>query len=170
MNKDNIHVQSRAVILKEGHILLCKTTGLDPDFYFLPGGHIEHGESAKHTMLRELKEEIGFEFEIIRFLGCFEYSFDPNIIKHAKCHTHEYNFIFEATSNLLPAPHIALEQFEKHIKILWIPNDELETIDLRPDPLKNFIPKWLNLNMNSAFESKMVRNEKSDGNQNVSYD
>ncbi len=155
MNKDNIHVQSRAVIIKEGHILLCKTTGLDLDFYFLPGGHIEHGESAKDAMLRELKEEIGFEFEINRFLGCFEYSFDPNVRKHAKCHTHEYDFIFEANSNLLPAPHMALEQFEKHIKVLWIPIDKLEEIDLRPDPLKNLIPKWLNLNLNPAFESKM---------------
>lgn len=155
MNKNNIHVQSRAVIIKDRHILLCKTTGLDPDFYFLPGGHIEHGESARNAMLRELKEEIGFEFEIIRFLACFEYSFDPNIKKHAKCHTHEYNFIFESNSNFLPAPNIALAQLEDHIKILWIPIDQLEKIDLRPEPLKDFIPKWLNLNLNPAFESKM---------------
>jgi len=155
MNKNDIHVQSRAVIIKEKHILLCKTTGLDPDFYFLPGGHIEHKESAKNALLRELKEEIGFEFEIIRFLGCFEYSFDPDTKKHAKCHTHEYNFIFEANSNFLTTPHTALRQLEDHINILWMPIDRLETIDLRPEPLKEFIPQWLNLNLNSAFESKM---------------
>ncbi len=155
MNKNSIHVQSRAVIVKEGHILLCKTTGLDPDFYFLPGGHIEHGESAKSAMLRELKEEIGFEIKINRFLGCLEYSFDPNVKQHAKCHTHEYNFIFEANSSLLPAPHVALKQFEKHIKIIWIPINQLEKVDLRPESLKTFIPKWLNLNLDSAFESRM---------------
>ena len=63
-----IHPLSRAVIIVDKHILLCKTKGLKPDFYFLPGGHVEHLESLEQTLKRELLEEIGYEFKIEKFL------------------------------------------------------------------------------------------------------
>jgi 8-oxo-dGTP diphosphatase len=154
--KNEIHVQSRAVIIKDQHILLCKTTGLAENFYFLPGGHVEHYEGAKAAMERELLEEIGFPFEITRFLGCLEYSFDPKVKIHAKCHTHEYNFIFEAHSDYLTSSHLPLKQMEEHIEIFWVPMDQLIEIDLRPEPLVELIPKWLKAYLGEAFQSKMV--------------
>ncbi len=154
MNKD-IHVQARAVIIKDNHILLCKTKGLEPNFYFLPGGHIEHGESARNTLLRELKEEIGFEFEIKRFLGCMEYSYDPNKMKYAKCHTHEYNFIFETSAKLLPSTNMRLQQIEKHIEISWMILSRLDQIDFRPELLKTQIAQWLDSKLNNAFQSEI---------------
>jgi 8-oxo-dGTP diphosphatase len=76
-NKNNIHVLSRAVIIDQHHLLLCKTLDLKNNFYFLPGGHVEHGESVETSLLRELIEETGSEAKIKRFLGCLEYSFEP---------------------------------------------------------------------------------------------
>jgi 8-oxo-dGTP diphosphatase len=153
---NTIHVQARAVIIIDQHILLCKTVGLDHNFYFLPGGHVEHHESAKKAMERELLEEIGFQFEITRFLGCLEYSFDPKEKMHAKCHTHEYNLIFEAHSDLLTDPHVPLMQLEQHIETAWVAMDQLADIDVRPEPLVELIPKWLGSDLNDAYQSKMV--------------
>jgi len=100
--KDNIHVLSRAVIIDQEQILLCKTLDLFPsDFYFLPGGHVEHGESTEKALIRELLEEAGCKCKIERFLGCLEYSFEPGL--NSLCHNHEYNFIFEVTSEILKA-------------------------------------------------------------------
>ncbi len=59
MSKNNIHVLSRGVIIDKDHILLCKTLDLPINFYFLPGGHVEHSESASDALLRELIEEAG---------------------------------------------------------------------------------------------------------------
>jgi 8-oxo-dGTP diphosphatase len=92
-NKNNIHVLSRAVIIDQNHILLCKTLDLQENFYFLPGGHVEHGESVEISLLRELVEETASEGKIKRFLGCLEYSFEFGA--NSICHNHEYNFIFE---------------------------------------------------------------------------
>ena len=50
----NIHVLARAVIIDDSKIMLCKTTGLNNNFYFLPGGHIENNEKAEDALLREL--------------------------------------------------------------------------------------------------------------------
>lgn len=95
---------------------------------------LDHGESARDSIIRELREEIGYEFKLVRFLGCFEYSFDPNVIKHAKCHTHEYSLIFEVTSDELPpvSSGKTVKQVETHIEFEYIPIDHLESVDFPP--------------------------------------
>jgi 8-oxo-dGTP pyrophosphatase MutT (NUDIX family) len=150
--KQNIHVLSRAVVIDQDQILLCKTVGLSPDFFFLPGGHIEQGESAENAVLRELLEESGFTFSIRRFLGLLEYSFEPG--KNSICHSHECNLIFEAHTPDVQANH-PMPQVEERIELFWIPLTQLSNIDLRPEPLKTLIAEWLAQDMNNAFQSQM---------------
>lgn len=150
---NNIHVLSRAVIIDQEHILLCKTVGLPLNFYFLPGGHVEHGESVEISLLRELREETGAECKIKRFLGCLEYSFEPD--NSSICHNHEYSFIFEVDSLALKKDN-PLPQLETHIELIWIPLDKLLEIDFRALPLATLIPRWLNALPNISFNSVMI--------------
>jgi ADP-ribose pyrophosphatase YjhB (NUDIX family) len=39
------------------------------DFYCLPGGHVELGEDTDHAVLREMKEELGYEVKIDRLVS-----------------------------------------------------------------------------------------------------
>lgn len=151
--KNNIHVLSRAVIIDQNHILLCKTLDLPVSFYFLPGGHVEHGESVATSLLRELMEETGVVCQIKRFLGCLEYSFEPGY--SSICHNHEYNFIFEVESDALKINDKIL-QCETHIELLWMPLTKLSEIDFRAEPLRALIVQWLKLDNDDSFRSVMV--------------
>jgi 8-oxo-dGTP diphosphatase len=151
--KNNIHVLSRGVIIDQDHILLCKTLDLPISFYFLPGGHVEHGESVETSLLRELMEETGAGCKIKRFLGCLEYSFEPG---HSSiCHNHEYNFIFEAESESLKIEK-QTPQLEAHIELIWVPLHQLSEIDFRAEPLRELVPEWLKTPASDVFRSVMI--------------
>lgn len=153
MLKSNIHVLARAVIIDQEHILLCKTVDLPINFYFLPGGHVEHGESVSSALIREIYEETGAKNVVIKkFLGVLEYSFEPGY--SSICHNQEYNFIFEVSSEELKVDNKIL-QMEDHIEVLWVPLDIIADIDFRAEPLKDLVKKWLNLNCNDAFYSQI---------------
>lgn len=153
MSKNNIHVLSRGVIIDQGHILLCKTLDLPISFYFLPGGHVEHGESVETSLLRELMEETGSHCKIKRFLGCLEHSFEPG---HSSiCHNHEYNFIFEAESESLKIEN-KIPQLEAHIELIWVPLHQLSVIDFRASPLRELVPQWLKYPVSDVFRSVMI--------------
>ena len=140
INNSDIHVLARVVIIDQDHILLCKTLDLPISFYFLPGGHVEQGELPQDAVFRELVEESGVECKIKRFLGSFEYSFEPGY--SSKCHNREYNFIFEAESDFLKI-HSTITQREKHIQFVWMPLSKINEIDFRAEPLKKLISEWL---------------------------
>lgn len=149
---DKIHILSRAVILDKGKLLLCQTVGLVSDIFFLPGGHIEHGESAQKALYRELKEETGVECEITQFLGCLEYGFEPT---HPNiCHNHEYNLIFEARSKWLQS-HQEIKGPEDNLQLKWVPMTDLIQIPLKPASLIQQLPKWIAEKPNTQFVSEI---------------
>ena len=83
-----IEVIARGVCVQEGKILLCKAKG-GPTTY-LPGGHIEFGETGRQALVREVKEELGVDAETGAFLGVVENAFE----QHGKPHA-EINLVYE---------------------------------------------------------------------------
>lgn len=72
-------------------LLLCTDPGEQRDFYKLPGGSVEFGETSREAVIREIREELGAEIVDVRRLGVLEhfgtYSYAP---------FHEIALIYEA--------------------------------------------------------------------------
>jgi len=62
------------IITKKNKVYLTKRSKftLERGKWCPPGGHIQHGETAKHAAVRELKEESGFEAKNTKFLFYFD--------------------------------------------------------------------------------------------------
>lgn len=130
MLNSNVELIARAVILKRGKILLCCDKKFD--YYYLPGGHIEFGESAKEALKRELKEEANIAAKVGNLVGVVENFYqDKNAIRH------EINLIFTASiraAKISPA--------EDHINFRWVTLREFSRVKVLPKTLKGSLLKW----------------------------
>ncbi len=149
-SKTAIHILGRAVIVKDGHLLV--NINQKSRFYFLPGGHIDPQESVADALVRELHEELAMKTTVTQFLSVFEYSFIPT--NPAKCHSHEYNFLFKVD---VPALQTGITPVspEDHTEFAWVALGDLENVDFRPAALKDILVAWYQKGKMEPFLSKM---------------
>src|SRR5438034_6923741 len=58
-----------ALIFEDGHVLLAHRR--DIDWWNLPGGGMEHGETVEEAVRREVREETGLEVEVKYLVGVY---------------------------------------------------------------------------------------------------
>ncbi|MBM3861911.1 MAG: NUDIX domain-containing protein, partial [Verrucomicrobia bacterium] len=59
-----IRNSAKAIIIRDGCVLLVRVNDEGGEWYVLPGGGQRHGESLHETVRRECLEEIGVEVEV----------------------------------------------------------------------------------------------------------
>lgn len=68
-----MRISSRAIIIENGKVLTMfrkKTNnGIVKEYYVIPGGGQEKGETLEETAIRELKEEMDVDIQILGYLG-----------------------------------------------------------------------------------------------------
>lgn len=108
----------------KGEIFLIKQRKKNKDYWLLPGGGIEFGESATVALARELKEELNLEANTFKFLLINE-SIDP------KGGRHLIQLVFEAEiknfNPKIPKSEKAIVEFAFHSV------ESVLQLELRPD-------------------------------------
>ena len=127
----NIEIIIRAFITYQGKVLFNHSPGNPPKFYYLPGGHLEKGESIEECLRREFKEEMGASVKSMKFLEVFENFYKDKIGDH-----HEINLLYQV--QLSDADLFSLKSQESHIKIAWLPVESLKGINLLPEIIAKY--------------------------------
>ena len=113
---------SRAIIIEKGKLLCIFRRKIDDEgnkqeYYVIPGGGIEEGETRRETAVRELKEELGVDIKLIGYLG---------VVEKEKTIEHYY-----VAKRLKGRPHIGGEELDRmseknYYKPMFKPIEELK--------------------------------------------
>jgi 8-oxo-dGTP diphosphatase len=131
-----IEIIARGVFIKKGKLLLCHTKGAQNTY--LPGGHIECGESAKKSLSREIEEELGKKAKVGRFLGAVEHTY-----RRGGKRLCEINVLFDVSIAGI-SPSEDPESCEDYIEFWWVPLNKMSASRLEPSVLRKLLGSWVN--------------------------
>ena len=123
-----IETIARGVCIQNGKVLLCRAKGGATSY--LPGGHIEFGETGQQALVRELQEEMGVDATAGTLLGVVENQFQ----QHGKPHA-EINLVYRLS---LPEETPATAK-EDWIEFEWRDLSDLDAANLLPAEMKKFL-------------------------------
>ena len=130
---DAIHILVRGVVIVDGHVLLAHAK--DAANTFLPGGHVEVGESLAHALSRELAEELGCPSRVADYLGLVEHQWSAGDYRQ-----HELNHLFLVSLTGITSTQ-AMPSREPHLEFRWARLSELASHNLLPAPLTGIIQR-----------------------------
>lgn len=114
----------RGLAVRDGRILLCRN--IEHGLAYLPGGHVDPGETAAEALAREFAEECGLTVEVGAFLLANEHIFTQRGKPR-----HEWNVVF----------HVEHEGGEWPEKVPSLESELLfEWCDVAGLPEANFVP------------------------------
>ncbi|CAG0961898.1 ADP-ribose pyrophosphatase [Phycisphaerales bacterium] len=124
-----IEIIARGILFHEEHVLLCRS--LKGGYSYLPGGHVDFGESAQAALRREFLEETGLS---VRVLACA--LIHENVFRQAGRLRHEFNVVFHVEHVGPPNPPGTgpnpVPSLEPKIAFDWVPLASLKSCDVRP--------------------------------------
>lgn len=125
-------ILARGVCIQDEKILLACFR--EKDYFFLPGGHVEPGESITNALVREVDEEMGINASVKNVISFFEHTWEDGDKS-----IYELNFLI-----LFSIPeNVELISKVEHLDFKWVSLNELDSIEFLPAELKNDIKNLL---------------------------
>ncbi len=118
--------RAAVVIIHEGRVLLMHRRKADRDYWVVPGGGVEEGETVEQAARREVEEETGLEVTLDRELWTRDRDGQA-----------EHYFLAAGFHGelRLGGPEIERQSAQNVYRLEWVPLRELERIALVPDSI-----------------------------------
>ncbi len=127
----HIELIARGALITESRVLLCRN--IAGGYWYLPGGHVDFGESAEAAVRREFLEETGLEVVVGPPALAIEQAFEQGGRHH-----HELSVVFpvEHAGDLPPTE---IQSLEPEIAFDWVDLAAVLDLDLRPLPIRAWL-------------------------------
>ncbi len=78
---DTLRVRVAAVMILDGKLVLVRHRAGDRSYHLLPGGGVEPGESLQDALIREVSEETGLRYRLVKPLFISD-TIAPDLTRH----------------------------------------------------------------------------------------
>lgn len=131
-------ISAKAIVVDDDRILLIKKADADGDYYILPGGGQEHGETLFQTLIREVKEETGYSIQPKDLVFVRDYIGANHEFAKDSSHFHQVELYFEAS--LMRDGHSEAYLLDDgQIGVEWLPAVEIQKHRVYPLSLREVI-------------------------------
>jgi 8-oxo-dGTP diphosphatase len=129
----------KALIVRDGALLVTVNSHWTPEFYLLPGGGQQFGESMHEAVVRECREEIGAEVTVGDVAFVRDYIGSRHEFADKDSHYHQIEVVFWAplVEGAEPTQGPAGDTFQTGVR--WVPLDDLADAPLWPHAIKDWL-------------------------------
>lgn len=134
---EEFHCRACGIIKQNEKFLVMRVN--KTDYYHIPGGHVEIGETSKDAVIREIKEEIGC---VVKDATLFAIQENFWLRNGKNCHGIEFYYIIEPKEQMEQKDHERIEidkGKECLLEFKWVTATELKYIDLKPENIKEIL-------------------------------
>ncbi|MBL0926608.1 MAG: NUDIX domain-containing protein [Phycisphaerales bacterium] len=136
----SIELIARGALVHAGRLLVCRS--VKRGYGYLPGGHVDPGESAAAACVREFREELGRTIVVGAPLLVCEARFVETKPDGTPVPRHEVNLVFHVEphgSDPIADPSAWATSREPKIAFRWVSRDALDADDLRPGAIRDWL-------------------------------
>ena len=137
-----IRVAAKAVVIDGGEILLTRNLHPeDPDgeFFLLPGGGQNYGESLSECLQREFLEETGYGVSVGEVLFVRDYIGANHEFAAYEPDVHQVEVMFSCSVDRSEAPAERTETDEWQVSVDWVRIEDLADLRIFPGALAEFL-------------------------------
>ena len=134
-----IRNSAKALIIQAGRILLIKLHDNVGDWYGLPGGGQQTGETLPETLQRECREEIGVEVQVGSLQYIREYISWHHEFANAEEDVHQIEFMFNCSISQNENPSLGPNPDTRQTAVVWMSLEALPGHRLYPQALTPFL-------------------------------
>jgi len=130
---------AKALVIREGKILLQLNRDKMGPYWLLPGGGQKHGETLHEALKREVKEETGIEVEVGQLRYVREYIGANHEFAKIDSERHQVEFMFECRAKEGSEISQPEEPDENQLQVEWIDIKKLSDYAVYPSVLKKIV-------------------------------
>jgi 8-oxo-dGTP diphosphatase len=128
-----VRLSIKAIIIRDGRLLVLRNRDAAGDWYMLPGGGQESGETVPAALRRECQEEIGSDVTVGRLCFIRDYIAKHHEFASTDSGTHQVELMFEC--GLLSPPRVGSAPDLMQMGIDWLDLGRLAEYRIYPSVL-----------------------------------
>lgn len=131
-----LNIRAGGVIIHNNKVLAHRN--INKDHYCLPGGRVEIGETSEETIKREIKEELGKDIQIIKYMATIENFFKMEGKKYHEIY-YIYNVEFEKEEDKKIEYKMNNLEGKNYLQYQWIDLNDIEKYNILPACIKDIL-------------------------------
>jgi 8-oxo-dGTP pyrophosphatase MutT (NUDIX family) len=130
---------AKALIIRDRSLLAIKYADAGGEYYALPGGGQQHGETLEETLHRECIEELGVQVRNLGLRFIREYIGKDGESSWRDADIHQVEFIFECELDGGEEPKGGHHKDLTQVDIFWLPISSISEFRFYPKTLTSYL-------------------------------